>query len=643
MKTLPIRLLATGVCLFAFTGCGKKDKKDDFDDTGLDDTPNVEAFYKANPDFFTFATPEDLPEGLTWETGMDEPELGSEDAKKGGTLNFYASDFPRTLRLVGPDASMGFRSFLLDNNGGPNGMGLTVRHPGTLKDIPCLASSWAIDPNKKTVYFKLDPEARYSDGKPVVASDYMYTFYFMRSKHLKAPWYNSHFATKYTNVTTYDDHTISLTFSEAKPDIVYKINTRPVPQHFYKAFKDDYLKRYNFRFEPTTGPYEVLPENLKKGQSVTLTKVKDWWAKDRKYYKNRYNPDKWHLQVIREPAKAFEVFLSGGIDFFPLLSLPEYWHDKLPDNHELVQNGNIEKVWFYNTAPRVTYGIRMNSSRAPLDNHDVRVGIQHALNWQKVIDKVFYGDYQRMNTVSDGYGAASHPTLKARGFDAKLAEEYFAKAGYTQRGPDAILRNSSGQRLSITLTSGYKPYESAFTQLKQEAKKAGLEINLEIIDYTAALKKVDEKKHQMSFSALNVSVELYPRFWEMYHSYHAYTKDGKPKPDTNNDTMTAEKDIDEMIDKYRASTSMAEITQLSHKLIERLHEDAAFAPAWKRPFYRVGKWRWLRYPEDKFDEKSARDPYEMSVMWIDEDIKKQVESGKTFPPTIKVYDQHKED
>ena len=185
--------------------------------------------------------------------------------------------------------------------------------------------------------------------------------------------------------------------------------------------------------------------------------------------------------------------------------------------------------------------------------------------------------------------------------------------------------------------------------LKEEAKKAGLELNLEIMDYTAALKKADEKKHQISFSALNVSVELYPRFWETYHSYHAYTDPYGPnkkiKPGTNNDTVTADKELDDMIDAYRASTDLEEIYSMSHGLIERIHDLAAFVPAWKKPFYRVGKWRWVRYPEDKFDERSARDPIEMSVFWIDEDMKEETEQaekdGKAFPPVIKVYDQHK--
>ena len=64
----------------------------------------------------------------------------------------------------------------------------------------------------------------------------------------------------------YDDLTISVTLPESKPDILYRAALRPVPMHFYKEFADDYTEFYQWAFEPTTGPYEVRPENVSKGQ-----------------------------------------------------------------------------------------------------------------------------------------------------------------------------------------------------------------------------------------------------------------------------------------------------------------------------------------------------------------------------------------
>ena len=107
-------------------------------------------------------------------------------------------DFPRTLRTIGPDANGGFRSYLLDNNV----IGLTHAHPNSDGYYPGVANQWAVGKDGRTVYFRLDPNARFSDGNLVKASDYFFFFYFMRSKHIQAPWYNDYYGEPVLSVIT---------------------------------------------------------------------------------------------------------------------------------------------------------------------------------------------------------------------------------------------------------------------------------------------------------------------------------------------------------------------------------------------------------------------------------------------------------
>ena len=69
-------------------------------------------------------------------------------------------------------------------------MSLMGYQPNTDKLLPELATHWAYGKDGKTMYFKLDKNAKWSDGKPVTADDFIYTLEFMRSPHIKAPWYN---------------------------------------------------------------------------------------------------------------------------------------------------------------------------------------------------------------------------------------------------------------------------------------------------------------------------------------------------------------------------------------------------------------------------------------------------------------------
>ena len=75
----------------------------------------------------------------------------------------------------------------------------------------------------------------------------------------------------------------------------------------------------------------------------------------KRFFRYRFNPDKIKVSVVRDYNKAFEIFLKGGVDMFGLAKT-EFWYDKLPDTHKLVQNGYLSKVTFLiKPLPRLTH------------------------------------------------------------------------------------------------------------------------------------------------------------------------------------------------------------------------------------------------------------------------------------------------
>ncbi|MDX1746928.1 MAG: ABC transporter substrate-binding protein, partial [Halobacteriales archaeon] len=444
-----------------------------------------------------------------------------------------------------------------------------------------LAESWALDAENQTVYVRLDPAARWSDGNPVTSDDMMFMFYFYQSPHIQAPWYNNWYGqgVNYSNITRYDEHTFSIGLVEARPNMLsLVVELVPIPREFYRDFGPDFVERNQWRFQPTTGAYVVTDEELQRIRTdrtgITLTRVDDWWGDDKRNLRYRFNPGSIDLRVIRDTPKAFEAAVAGDLDFVGGMNLAEYWYDQLPDDHPLVERGLVHKTTFFNDIPRPTYGLWMNTARPPLDDRELRLGIQHASNWQLVIDQFFRGDYIRMNTPTDGYGSFTHPDLVARTFDLEKAAEHFANAGFTERGPDGILVNDQGQRLSFNLTTGYESLAPVLNILRQEAQKAGLEFQVEVLDAAAAWKKVQEKNHEVAFTAFGTFVELYPRYWETYHSANAYDEpylddgvtsnpDRTPKPQTNNLQSIAVPELDRLIEAYDDSEDLDEMRGLS--------------------------------------------------------------------------------
>lgn len=621
----------------------------------------MEAYYAANPDFFVVKTPADLPAGLVWENGADLPELGSPERKRGGTFQGRIQDFPRTLRTVGPDSNSGFRGLILDNNAVSFGQ-LHPDVPGPHRYFPGLATEWAVDLPTKTVYVRIDPAARWSDGPAVTTKDVFFMFWFFQGTYIQAPWYNNYYGIgeTYTRVTRYDDHTFAVTLTESRPDLLGRVlGLRPAPSHFYRELGDDFVSRYNWRFEPTTGPWVITDAELQRTATarnlITLTRLENWWANDKRQFRYRYNPDAMRLRVIRETTKAWEAFLLGELDAFGM-NLAEYYYERLPDEHPLVKRGLIHKATFYNDVPRPNYGLWMNTAKAPLDDREVRLGIQHATNWQLVIDQYFRGDYVRLHTSNQGYGDMSHPTIRGRAFDVAKAREHFARAGYTQAGPDGILRKPDGTRLSVGVTTGYEALAPVLTILQEEARKAGIEYRVEILDASAAWKKVQEKNHDITFSAFGIGVELYPRYWETHHSANAYDQpfleDGKtPNParkakvQTNNLEAFALPEIDELITAYDKSDSLDAMREMAHRMEEIMFEHGSFSPGFALPFFRSATWRWVNFPEGHAYRFSGS-ALEYGIEWLDETAKAETlaalrDMAKTFPPSVEVYDQWK--
>lgn len=588
-------------------------------------------------DYLKIGTPAEIPTDLVWETGMEQPEIGDERAKKGGVLRRHILEFPPTIRPIGPNANNSFRGELYDLIDMP----LVTYHLETMKLIPGLAKEWAVSSDKRTIYFRLNPAARYSDGVPVSARDYLITAYIAVSDNIVNPYAKQFYRENIAQIAMYDDATLSISLPEANyfgPLTAGALT--PSPAHFYNEYGPDYAERYQWRFPPTTGAYEVLPGDIVKGVSITQTRVRDWWAKDNKYYQYRFNPDKLVSVVVRDESKAFELFRAGELDTFPI-TRPELWYEKseIPPVYE----GYIERATFYNRYPRVPFGFYLNVTKPPLDNRDVRVGICYAMNWQKVIDVLFRGDYQRLNSFNDGFIPFSDPTIRARPYSISKAREAFAKAGFTEEGPDGILRKPDGTRLSVSLSyPGISRFDRMFALLREEAKPCGFELRLDGLEPTVAYKKQMQKQHEMAFSAWNTSPPS-PDFHQFLHSTNAFDDKGNPKPNTNNTFLWARPDTDRLSEVVRNAATEEELTDAVRKLQNIMHDEAMFIPGYTVDFIRLGYWRWVQWPDSKtthFSPPVTYDPHETYVLWIDTEVKEETlaarRAGKVFPEVSKV-------
>jgi microcin C transport system substrate-binding protein len=568
-----------------------------------------------------------VPEGIEWLTNNTDPVYASPEAEKGGTFKSAILSFPATFRLVGPDSNNSFAGVLRSNQ-----LSLIGIHPNTENIVPELATHWAFGKDKKTMYFKLNPDARWSDGQPVTAHDFAYTIDFMRSEHIVAPWYNDYYTREIDRVIVYDDHTLAVVATKAKPDLHMTLGIGPTPRHFYGKLDKDFVRKFNWKIEPNTGPYQIT--DFKKGKSIKLKRKRDWWARDLRYFKNRFNVNTVIYNVVRDFNLQWEYFKKARIDTFPI-TFPDFWHVKT--NIPIFQNGYVYKIWFFNDTQQSATGMWLNQDREIFKDKNVRYAFAHAMNVEKVIEKVLRNDYFRLEHDYVGYGRYSNNTIRARRFDLNKVNEYMQRAGWN-RGADGIWVKN-GVRFSVEVTYGFEGHTPRLVVLKEEAKKAGIELRLQKLDSAAAFKKFLEKNHDVAW--MGWSTGLRPAFWQHYHSVNAH------KPQTNNITNTDDPELDKLIDAYRNSLEEEERIQLSLQIQEKLHEISPFVPTFMVPYVRQAFWRWWRLPqipgtkhtEDLFDPFGSASG---GLFWYDEDLHEETKKAmkkKEKLPLVTIVDE----
>ncbi|MGF1684314.1 extracellular solute-binding protein [Photobacterium minamisatsumaniensis] len=586
-----------------------------------------------------------LPSGLEWESNLNEPLFASKEAKFGGTLRTYMMSFPQTLRSVGPDANSGLRAYLMD--GVPK---LAARHPNTGKWIPQLANSWAFGDDNKTVYFKLNKAAKWSDGEKVTADDYLFMLKYYRSKDIIDPWYNDFFKNLIEQVVKFDDYTIAITSKVAKSNdelmVMFNLPSnglQPRPEHFFKPAKDEnndgiddnFVRKYNFKAEPTTSAYYM--DKIKKGKSVTFKHVgQDWWGYSNRYYQNRYNVEKVRIKVIRDNDIARKHFEKGDLDTFGLV-LPSLWHEKA--NTKPYKQGYINKFWGYNQVVQGAGGLWMNTATPLLMDRNVRAGVTYATDFDGMIKKVLRGDYVRKpHGMGFGHGDYDRIDNQAPVFDPELAVSYFVKAGFEQVGSDGIRVNNKGERLSFAITYSNQPHTPRVAYLKEQAKKAGLDFTLNLIDGSSAFKYILEKKHELAFLTMGGG-EL-PAYWEYLHSVNA-------KPQTNNHMNYSSPNMDKLIERYTEEFDVPKKQAISHQIQKIVSEEFLIVPGYMVPYTREAHWRWLKYPTPAMTKKTQAmfSATDLSTFWIDKQVLKETKSaikkGQTFEPVTVIDDTYK--
>ena len=572
-----------------------------------------------------------LPKDIVWETNNEEPLIGSEKAIRGGTFNYYMDEYPLTFRIMGPNNNGAFAWW---NQAFTSAFGLVGRHPVTDKFIPLMATHWSVQPDQKTIYFKLDPDAKFSDGHPITADDYVFTWKMMQSKLIVDPFFNSYAERYLASVDKIDDHTLRIvgTRPSWRPLADYA-GLWPTPAHA-TVLDETWVERTNNQPQIAIGPYIV--SDVERGASVTLKRVPNWWGDKKRYFIGQYNFDEIKLRVIPE-ERALDYLRLGQIDL-KIEGTARTWNESY--TFPAVTNGWLHRVRVFTDTPSGVYGLGMNLEAPVFQNKDFRIALQHLFNFDRLNRNLMYNEYFRKKSFFEGTEFAN-PNLQNYEFSSEKAREHLERAGYhrpagnpgawgklwnvaygllfTRSDTDDILVNDKGEKASFTLSYGSKGLERHLTVIQQDLRRAGIEMRLQLLEPGTAFQRNLERKFEMTINSM--SSGFYPEPRQYLHS------EFKTAKNSNAFWGFANPEVDELIKVYEESLDADARRQAMWKIDQIVHDDAFVIPFWDAPYIRIAYWDYIQFPEF-YLPKRTQALTEWMVYWIDPQKKAALEEAK---------------
>jgi microcin C transport system substrate-binding protein len=608
---VPVLIAALALSL---TGCGKSSAPaPESDNTTLVAPTGPVSMNKADypvfPDADAGADPSVPAEqggkgfdGKGWQTNTDFDLIGDPHAVKGGTFHDFILDFPGTLRLMGPESNTLFNYDVAAQLVYET---LLTTHPSTLEYIPQLATHWQISPDKMTYRFRINPNARFSDGTPVTSDDVVASYDFTVDKTVQDPMQMMVFS-KLDRPVAESKYIVRVHAKQLnwRNFLYFSSSMQIYPAHILKTINGDaYLKQYNYKLLPGTGPYIINEDDVKKGQSITVHRRKDYWAASARGNIGLNNFDELNFVVIRDENLAFEKFKKGELDAY-LVARPRQWVEEL--DFDNVQRGLIQKRKVFNNNPVGTQGFAFNTRKAPFDDIRVRKALSLLVDRPQIIEKIMFNEDRPLNSyfADTPYENPNNPKTP---YDPQQALKLLADAGWNSRDTQGRLVKN-GIPLEIELLYESKINEPELTVYQEDLRKVGINLNLRLVTPETEFQLISNRNFQMVHLAWGGL--LYPNPETQWLSSLA--------DQNNNNNITGFKNarVDQICAAYDKMFDVKERISAMREIDGILTNDYQYALHWYSPSIRIAYWNRFGAPPGML-ERTADYFSSYQTFWID--------------------------
>ncbi len=353
-----------------------------------------------------------------------------------------------------------------------------------------MAERWEVSEDGLVWTFYLRDGVQWSDGTPVTAQDFKFTYDAIASDLVETPRKSN--VELIESIEIPDDRTVVVTFKSVKCDGLTDLGLGWLPRHkFAEDFSDIMTSPENEAPSVSAGPF-VFKEWVRDDRATVV--------RNETYWKGAPFMDGWIYKIVPDPGARLAQLQTGELDMIGLQ--PEQL-----TTVELDPNLNIYK---FKDDGYSYIALNMGNPENPMPGRDeegniveqdphpilsdklVRQAIAHALDYDTIISKVYLGQGYRMaSNVLPAVEWAYDPTVPFYPYEPETAQALLDEAGWTDSDGDGVRECNGcataeeGTPLELTLitNAGNTTREDLGALVQDQLNEIGFQINFEAIEF----------------------------------------------------------------------------------------------------------------------------------------------------------------
>ena len=200
-----------------------------------------------------------------------------------------------------------------------------------------LADGIALSADRKSLFIRLNPAARWHDGVPITTRDVLFSYDALASFATSSVFSRAYLDSWIESFEVVNDRELVIRHRDVfTHSNLLAMTTFPVkPAHYYADRGDPYA--ISLEVPLGSGPYRITGHDR---NHVEYERVTDYWARDLPVNRGRHNFDRVRYEVYRDAAVAREAFRKGLFDLYVERDI-RHWH--AAEDIPALQSGRLLK------------------------------------------------------------------------------------------------------------------------------------------------------------------------------------------------------------------------------------------------------------------------------------------------------------